>query len=85
MKYVAILTIVDPAGNTRTRPAHLAYVDMLRREGKVIWAGPFADGEGGMVIYEADTLAEAKRLASDDPVIKEGVRTLELREWNPLW
>lgn len=85
MKYVAMLTIVDPVGNTRVRPAHLAYLEMLRAQGKVTLAGPFTDGQGGMVMYEAASFEEANQYASEDPVVKEGVRTLELREWKPLW
>lgn len=85
MKYAAILTIIDVEGNQRIRPAHLTYINGLRAEGKVTQAGPFADGKGGMVIYEADSLAEARALAEADPVVKEGVRTLELREWTLLW
>jgi len=47
-------------------------------------AGPFTDKRGGMVIYKADTLEEAQRLAEADPAVTEGARTLELREWSPL-
>jgi uncharacterized protein YciI len=36
------------------------------------------------VIYRADSLEEAKRLAEADPVVAQGARTLELREWSPL-
>jgi uncharacterized protein len=85
MKYVALLTIIDDEGNKRVRPAHLDYLKRLKEEGKVYAAGPFTDGKGGMVIYEAASYEEAKALAQEDPVIKEGVRTLELREWNPLF
>jgi len=37
-----------------------------------------------MVIYRAESPEEARRLAEADPVVAEGARTLELREWNPL-
>jgi uncharacterized protein len=43
--------------------------------------GPFADGAGGMVIYIADSLEEAKNMAEKDPYVVEGVRRLELHEW----
>lgn len=84
MLYVALLTIKDAELNARVRPAHLAYLDRLHRENKVVMAGPFTDGKGGMVIYRADSYEEARRLAEADPVVAEGARTLELREWNPL-
>lgn len=85
MKYVALLTIIDEEGNKRVRPAHLEYIKDLKEKGKVYNAGPFTDGRGGMVIYEAASYEEAKAMAEADPVIKEKVRTLELREWNNLF
>jgi uncharacterized protein YciI len=84
MLYVAMLTIIDQDLNAKVRPAHLAYINELYGKGKVVMAGPFADKRGGMVIYKAETWEEAKQLAEADPVVKEGARTLELREWSPL-
>jgi uncharacterized protein YciI len=84
MLYVAMLPIIDQELNAKVRPAHLAYLNQLFQEGKVVMAGPFTDKRGGMVIYKADSMEEAKRLAEADPAVTEGARTLELREWNPL-
>lgn len=81
MHYVALLTIIDPELNAKVRPAHLDYLDKLYKQNKVVMAGPFADKKGGMVIYRADSAEEARALAEADPVIAEGARTLELREW----
>lgn len=83
--YVAFLAITDPEGNQRVRPAHLEYIRKLHDEGKAMHAGPFTDGKGGMVIYQAESYEEALQLAQGDPVIQEGVRTLELREWTMLF
>lgn len=84
MHYVAMLTIVDPDLNAKVRPAHLAYIDDLYKQGKVVMAGPYTDKQGGLVIYKAASPEEALELAKADPVVKEGARTLELREWSPL-
>jgi uncharacterized protein len=84
MLYVAMLTIVDQELNAKVRPAHLSYINDLYKQGKVVMAGPFTDKQGGMVIYKAESLEEARRLAEADPVVTEGARTLELREWSPL-
>ncbi|WP_139491198.1 YciI family protein [Brevibacillus dissolubilis] len=84
MLYVAMLPIIDQELNTRTRPAHLAYINELFLEGKVVMAGPFTDKLGGMVIYKADSMEEAKALAEKDPAVTEGARTVEVREWSPL-
>ncbi|MFY0543185.1 YciI family protein [Brevibacillus sp. H7] len=84
MLYVAMLPIIDQELNARFRPAHLEYLNKLFLEGKVVMAGPFTDKQGGMVIYKADSLEEAKQLAEADPAVAEGARTLQLREWSPL-
>ncbi|WP_027416945.1 YciI family protein [Aneurinibacillus terranovensis] len=84
MKYVAFLPIIDQEKNKLHRPAHLDYINALYKEGKVFAAGPFTDGKAGLVIYNAVSYEEALELAKNDPVIVEGARTLELREWNPL-
>ncbi|MEF3310675.1 YciI family protein [Paenibacillus sp. GYB004] len=84
MHYVALLTIIDQELNAKVRPAHLDYLDRLYKENKVVMAGPFTDKKGGMVIYRADSPEEARALAEADPVVAEGARTLELREWNAL-
>lgn len=84
MLYVAMLTIIDPELNAKVRPAHLDYLDRLYKENKVVMAGPFTDKKGGMVIYRAESFEEAQKLAEADPVIVEGARTLELREWGAL-
>jgi uncharacterized protein len=79
--FAAILHMADPERNQTLRPQHLEYVGRLDKQGQIHLAGPFADGTGGMVIYIADTLAEAEVLAKNDPYVAEGVRRLELHEW----
>ena len=84
MLYVAMLPIVDQEKNAQVRPAHLEYINDLFKQGKVVMAGPFTDKKGGMVIYKADSYEEALKMAQADPVVAQGARTLELREWDPL-
>lgn len=84
MLYAAFLPIVNQELNAQVRPAHLSYINDLYKQGKVFMAGPFTDKLGGLVIYKADSLEEARKLAEADPVVVEGARTLELREWSPL-
>ncbi|WP_400162338.1 YciI family protein [Brevibacillus sp. TJ4] len=84
MLYVAMLHIVDEEKNQKFRPAHLEYINELYKQGKVVMAGPFTDKKGGMAIYKADSYEEAYKMAAADPVIVEGARTLEVREWSPL-
>ncbi|MFC0214228.1 YciI family protein [Paenibacillus chartarius] len=84
MIHAAFLTIIDQEKNMAHRPAHLEYLSRLFDQGKVIMAGPFTDGKGGLVLYKTETVEEARELAEQDPVVLHGARTLELREWKPL-
>ncbi|MCS7032896.1 MAG: YciI family protein [Phycisphaerae bacterium] len=60
---------------------HREYSAELRRRGKIVMAGPFADGSGGLIILRAESLEEAKSLLEKDPAVVEGVFTTELRPW----
>ena len=79
-------------GATTTQPAeeaqaiqkgHLAYMDELHKQGKLVAAGPFADkgDERGIVIYRVATVEEAKALAAADPAVKAGRLRIDARPW----
>jgi uncharacterized protein YciI len=61
--------------------AHLAYMNDLRARGKVLMAGPFADGAGGLIVYRADSIEEARQLSRDDPATAAGVFEPRLHTW----
>jgi uncharacterized protein YciI len=79
--FAAILHMEKPELNQKYRPDHLAYLDQLAEQGKIFAKGPFTDGSGGMVVYIADSLEEAREMAERDPYVVHGVRRLELHEW----
>jgi uncharacterized protein YciI len=63
--------------------AHLANINRLAAEGKLVVAGPFAD-EGpvrGIYIFDVATVAEAEALTRTDPAIQVGSLTMELHPW----
>lgn len=66
---------------------HLQYQIELEQKGIMFGAGPFWDDaeekwEGeGMVIIRAASLAEAKRIAAEDPMHKSGARSYTVRPW----
>lgn len=69
------------------RPEHLAYLDKVNAEGKLVFAGPFLDDEGkpcgSMVAYEAESREEAEKLANGDPYAQAGLfESVEIRPWN---
>lgn len=55
------------------RPAHLAHLEPLAREGKVVLAGPLTDGAGSMIVVEAESLADVWGLVGRDPYVTNGI------------
>jgi len=74
MKFAALIQYTpDKELTARTRPTHRAYLTTLLHEGKLAVAGPLIDDSGGMIVYEADTEAEAEVLLKADPFCTAGV------------
>lgn len=55
------------------RPAHLAHLEPLAKQGKVILAGPFTDGAGSLIVVEAESLAAVWELVGHDPYVQNGI------------
>jgi uncharacterized protein len=83
MKYfVAFLKMKDLEKNVSYRQQHLDYLAEKDKEKKVYARGRFTDDAGGLVIYVADSLDEAEKIATSDPYVTSGARILELHEWD---
>ncbi|MCD1259350.1 hypothetical protein B5M42_010930 [Paenibacillus athensensis] len=83
MAYFAVLLpMKDEELSKEHRPAHLAYLDARRSEGKIFANGRFTDGSGGLVVYIADSLEEATALAQADPFVVHGARHCHVQEWD---
>ena len=68
------------------RPAHRAYLTKLLDEGKLFASGPYADGSGALIIYEADTPDVAESLLTADPFHAAGVfLRWSLRPWKVIF
>lgn len=71
------------AGRQRARPAHLARLEALKAEGRLLLAGPFpaidaadpgpAGFTGSLIIAEFDSLEAARAWAGADPYLEAGV------------
>ena len=79
--FAAFLHMQDEKKNADLRPRHLSFLEEQEAQGRILARGPFADGSGGLVIYRAPSLEEARSLAESDPYVGEGARRLELHEW----
>jgi uncharacterized protein len=71
------------AAAAEIQKGHLAYMDTLHAQGKLLVAGPFMDDgpARGIVIYRVRTVEEAKALAAEDPAVKAGRLVLEAHPW----
>lgn len=73
----------DQDARARVRPDHLAYINRMHEQGRVVLAGAMADGLGGMVVIRADDEEAARQVVRDDPYTAAGVSAdATLREWN---
>jgi uncharacterized protein len=75
MKFV-ILGFDGPHGEAKRkiyRPAHLAKMEPLDQQGRVVLAGPLTDKTGSLIVIEADSQEEAQRFAEEDPYTVNGV------------
>ncbi|WP_372781624.1 YciI family protein [Litorivivens sp.] len=67
----------------QARPAHLARLEALKQEGRLVLAGPYPAVEsndpgeagftGSLVVADFDSLADAQAWADQDPYIEAGV------------
>jgi uncharacterized protein YciI len=75
MKFV-IIGRDGPEGEAKRkihRPAHLANLDPLDKQGRVILAGPLTDKAGSLLVLEFETQNEAERFIQNDPYTVHGV------------
>lgn len=73
--------IIEKAAFDKYVPAHKAYVEELIRKGHQARSGYWAERGGGMLLFQADSLAEAETIVQEDPLIKHGCVEYELHEW----
>lgn len=85
MLYAIMATDIENSLNLRlqARPAHLARLQQLRDEGRLVIAGPFpavdnpdpsvAGFTGSLIVAEFDDLAAAQAWAAADPYVAAGV------------
>ena len=62
---------------------HLAHLNKMAEDGKLIVAGPFEKGgdHRGLLIFDVETLDEAIKLESEDPMIKTDRLRMETFYW----
>jgi len=79
--YAAFLKMQDPDKSRDLRPQHLEFLTQEEGKGRIFARGRFVDNSGGLVIYVAESLEEARAIAERDPYVTSGARALDLHEW----
>lgn len=62
-------------------PAHKAYVQDLIAKGHKARSGYWASMGGGMLLFEAASMDEAKAIVVLDPLVQNGCVNYQLYEW----
>lgn len=60
---------------------HIDYLEDIAAE-RFFIGGGFENEKGGMVIFKANNLREAKEITENDPIIKRGFYTYKIYKWN---
>lgn len=66
---------------------HMAHIRAMGATGKLVLAGPFEiegtppNAIAGILLFDVETIEEARAMASDDPAVKAGRFTLEVLPW----
>ncbi len=62
-------------------PDHIAYVQKLIAKGHKAKSGYWGKLGGGMLLFEAASMAEAEKIVAEDPLIKNNCVTYEIYQW----
>jgi len=60
---------------------HAAHLEQLDKDGKLVLAGPILERAGGLIVLRTKSVAEAKAIADEDPMIRGGYQSYELGTW----
>ena len=60
---------------------HVGYMRGLLDQGLILMGGPFLDDSGGMMVARTTDPDEARRIAHDDPSVKNGLLLVTVRPW----
>jgi uncharacterized protein len=73
----------DSIEAVKIQDGHIANINRLSDEGKLIVAGPFLDDKDlrGIFIFDSETETEVKELVETDPAIISGRLRYEIHPW----
>jgi uncharacterized protein len=73
----------DSVTRANLQQAHMANINRLAEEGRLVLAGPMNTEEEirGIYIFDVKTIEEAKALTETDPAIQAGSLIMEMHPW----
>jgi uncharacterized protein len=60
---------------------HSAHLADLDRRGKLVLAGPLLGRFDGLIVLRTDSLAEARGIAEEDPMVRGGFQSYDIVTW----
>jgi uncharacterized protein YciI len=67
--------------STEVVKLHAAHLAELDNDGKLVLAGPIPERAGGLIVLRVASLAQAKAIAEEDPMVRDAYQTYELGTW----
>ena len=77
---VVELAFTDSPERLERRPRHRELLAELYASGEVVVAGPFDDGSGSMIVFDATRERVDEALAADPYYAAEGVTVVSIRD-----
>ncbi|HEY4618404.1 MAG TPA: YciI family protein [Flavobacterium sp.] len=77
-------TTASKEERTKLFEGHMANINKLADEGKLVVAGPFMENDrnySGIFIFNVTTVDEAQKLVESDPAVKAKIFEVELTPW----
>lgn len=59
---------------------HIAYLENISKE-RFFMGGGYVGALGGMIVFAAYDMNEARQICDGDPLVERGLYTYELKEW----
>ena len=84
--FVMLRRTLRPEALAETLEAHLRWMIEQEAQARIFLSGPTTPRDGsialdGLTIIRADSLDAAEQIAAEDPFVRSGIVSFEMREW----